>query len=205
MVIKMDILYYISLVAVGIISFAVSFIPEKKFKKSYKKLFFGLVVVFLFFQGWYGYQEKKKSDYRDSCNEFTQEQLSARQCEISENIKDLKEKDKKGLLTDAEYGRYIAYYLENIDLSIKRFGWRNMREWVTTYYDEVGKIPAYFTSEEWRASEKFIYDAFVDEINGNFSSRNIYDSGIRLEVLENFKKERERLLSAKEREFNKVK
>jgi hypothetical protein len=95
--------------------------------------------------------------------------------------------------------------LENIDLSIKRFGWKNMREWVTAYYDEVGKIPAYFTSEEWHAGEKFIYDSFVDEINGNFSSRNMYDSGIRLKVLESFKKERDRLLSAKDREFNKVK
>lgn len=201
----MDILYYISLALVGIITFAVSFVPEKKFKKSYKKLTFWLVVIFLFFQGWYGYQEKKKNDYKDSRNQFTQDQLSVRQNEISENIKDLKEKDKKGLLTDAEYGRYIAYYLENIDLSIKRFGWKNMREWVTAYYDEVGKIPAYFTLEEWRAGEKFIYDSFVDEINGNFSSRNMYDSGIRLKVLESFKKERERLLSAKEREFNKVK
>jgi len=201
----MTIIYYISLALVGIITFAVSFIPEKKFKKIYKKLTFWVVVVFLFFQGWYGYQEKKKNDYRDSHNQFTQDQLSARQNEISENIKDLKEKDKKGLLTDAEYGRYIAYYLENIDLSIKRFGWKNMREWVTAYYDEVGKIPAYFTSEEWHAGEKFIYDSFVDEINGNFSSRNMYDSGIRLKVLESFKKERDRLLSAKDREFNKVK
>ena len=201
----MDIFYYISLALVGIITFAVSFIPEKKFKKSYKKLSFWLVVIFLFFQGWYGYQEKKKTDYNDSRNQFTQDQIFTRQNEISENIKDLKEKDKKGLLTDAEYGRYIAYYLENIDLSIKRFGWKNMREWVTVYYDEVGKIPAYFTLEEWRSGEKFIYDSFVDEINGNFSSRNMYDSGIRLKVLESFKKERERLLSAKEREFNKAK
>lgn len=72
----MDILYYISLVIVGVFTFAISFIPEKKFKKIYKRCLFGFIIIVLFFQGWYGYQEKKKNDYKDSHNQFTQEQLS---------------------------------------------------------------------------------------------------------------------------------
>jgi hypothetical protein len=125
--------------------------------------------------------------------------------ETSEDIKVLKEKEKKGLLTDAEYGRYIAHYLENIDLSIKSFRWKNTHELVTAYYDEISRIPPYFTPEEWKESEKFIYNSFVDEIEGNFSSRNMYNSGIRLKVLENFNKEHTRTVIAKEREFNKAK
>lgn len=201
----MDIYYYISLAAVGIITALVSFIPEKKFKKRYKKLSFIAILICLAFQSWYGFQEKRKADYKESRNEFTQEQLSRKQAEISDNIEDLKKKDKKGLLTDAEYGRYIAYHLENINLTLERAGWKNMREWVAAYYEETNKIPSYFTPEEWKESEKFVYDSFIEEINGNFSSRNMYDSGIRLKVLEIFNKERNRLLSAKERELNKAK
>lgn len=201
----MDIFYYISLFIVGIVTALVSFVPEKKFKRNYKKLSFIIILICLGFQSWYGLQEKKKSDNKNFRDELTQEQLSRKQTDISKNIEELKEKDKKGILTDAEYGRYIAYHLENINLTLERSKWNNMREWVTTYYDEVGKIPSYFTPEEWKEAEKFIYNAFIEEINGNFSSRNIYDSGIRLKVLDMFAKEHNRLLTAKDREFNKTK
>ena len=201
----MDSFYYISLLVVGVITTLIRFVPEKKFKKAYKNLSFLLIVICLIFQFWYGLQEKRKADYKDRRNEFTQDELSRKQTKISENIEELKEKEKKGLLTDTDYSRYIAYHLENINLTLQRNEWKNMREWVTTYYDEVNKIPSYFLLDDWKESEKFIHESFIDEINGNFNSRNMYNGGVRLKVLETFNKERDRLLASKEKEFNKTK
>ena len=201
----MDSFYYISLLVVGVITTLIRFVPEKKFKKAYKNLSFLLIVICLIFQFWYGLQEKRKADYKDRLNEFTQDELSRKQTKISENIEELKEKEKKGLLKDTDYSRYIAYHLENINLTLQRNEWKNMREWVTTYYDEVNKIPSYFLLDDWKDSEKFIHESFIDEINGNFNSRNMYNGGVRLKVLETFNKERDRLLASKEKEFNKTK
>lgn len=199
----MDSFYYISLLVVGVVTMLIRFVPETKFKTVYKNLSFILIVICLIFQFCYGLREKRKADYKDRRNEFTQDELSRKQTEISENIEELKEKEKKGLLTDTEYSRYIAYHLENINLTLRRNGWKNVREWVMTYYDEVNKIPSYFSLNDWKESEKFIYESFIDEINGNFNSRNMYNG--RLKVLETFNKERDRLLASKEKEFNKTK
>ena len=115
----------------------------------------------------------------------------------------MKQKEQKGLFTEADYGRYIALHLENINLSLRRLNSKNMRERITTYYEEVNKIPVYFNSQEWKESEKFIYDSMLDEINGDFNSRNMFDSGLRTKALEIFNKERNRLIQAKERGLTK--
>jgi len=63
--------------------------------------------------------------------------------DISKKIEELKEKDKKSLFTETDYFRYIVYQLEQVNLSLMRQEGKNMREWMTTYYKEVGKIPSY--------------------------------------------------------------
>ncbi len=201
----MDIIFFISIGVVGIISILVGFLPQKKLSKRLKMLFLGVTIVCLAYQGVYGLKEKRMSDYKSYKSEVYQSDILRRQGELSDNMKELKEKGKKGILTEADYGQYICNYLESIDLSLKRFGWKHSRERVIDYYEEIAKIPDYFTFQEWKESENFIYNSMVDEINNNFSARNIYNSGIRIKALENFKKERDRLIAAKEREFNKNK
>ena len=155
------------------------------------------------FQGWYFYKDKQEESYKDRRDAYYQSENLRKQDKISNDIDEMKQKEQKGLFTEADYGRYIALHLENINLSLRRLSSRNMRERVTAYYDETNKIPAYFNPQEWKEGEKFIYDSMIEEINGDFNSRNMFDSGLRTKALEIFNKERNRLIQAKEREFTK--
>ncbi len=94
---------------------------------------------------------------------------------ISKNLDEIKEKMSDKLLTD--------------------------KDWITIYYNTVEKIPVYFTPKEWKDSERLLYEHLLEEINGQFSMRGT--EGSRISTIENFKKERNKLLQAKEREFNK--
>lgn len=199
----MDKIFFGSLTVVGIIGALLALIPEQKLKKGVKITLFIGILMCLVFQGYYGLSEKKKEDYRNFLEGLYQDAMLRKTNQLSEDFREFKEKEKKGTLTSDDYNRYIVHYLEMINLTLKRFDWKNTREWVTTYYDEVDKIPSYFTLQEWKESEKFIYNSMIKEINGNFASRNIYNSSIRQGVLKTFNTERKRLLDAKEREFNK--
>jgi len=199
----MDKLFFISIAVVGIVSATISFLPEQKLNFGFKLFLFILIVPCLSFQVWYGWKEKKSADYKDFRDELYQDETSRGQTKISSDIKELKEKEKKGLLTDKDYSLYITRYLESIDRTLKYSGGKNRREWVTTYYTEVEKIPDYFNFGEWKDAEKLIYDSMVNGINGHFNMRGTYNSGMRPKLSEIFAIERERLLKAKEREFNK--
>jgi len=196
----MDKLFFISLVFVGGVGAYLSIWSPKRKLITIPLLI--AIIGCLFFQGWYGIKEKEKSDARDQSDDFYKSQSSRREQEALRALDEMKEKEKKGLLTDADYGRYIALYLENINLTLKNINSKNTRERVEFYYEAVDKIPVYFSPDEWRESETFIYNSMIEEINGHFASRNIR-GGIRDKVLKTFKEERERLLKAKEREFTK--
>jgi len=198
----MDTIFFISIGVVGIISVLVGFLPQEKLSRHLKILFLVITAACLMFQGFYGLKEKRSSDYKKYRDDLYQNDMLTGQSEISDGMKELKEKSKKGVLTEAEYGLYISNYLESIDLSLKRLGWKHNRERIIDYYEEIAKIPDYFTFQEWSAAEAFIYNSMMDEINNNFSARNMYDSSARTKVLESFERERGRLITAKEREFS---
>lgn len=200
----MDIIFFISIGVVGIISAVAGLLPQKKLSKKLKMLFFIVTIACLAYQFNYGLKEKRVSDYKSYKSEMYQNDILTRQGELSDNMKELKEKGKKGILAEADYSQYICNYLESIDLSLKSFNWKHSRNRIIDYYEEIAKIPDYFTFQEWKESENFIYKYMIGEINNNFSARGIYNSGIRIKALESFKIERDRLIAAKEREFNKI-
>ena len=87
--------------------------------------------------------------------------------------------------------------LERIEQGLTRMMGRSTREWMSAYYNATGGIPNCFTAEQWRESEKIIYDSLVQEVNGDFEARNMFHSGMRVKLLEVLKKEREKMLKAK--------
>jgi hypothetical protein len=194
----MDIVFFITVGIVGVISAAISFVPSEKMGRGMKTILFFFIALCLLFQGWYGWQEKKSSDLKAFKDALYQDESLRGQVSISQDIKELKEKEKKGLLSESDYSLYIARYLESIDQTLKFRDGKNTREWVTTYYDEVSKIPSYFSIADWKEAEKLIYDSMVNEINGHFAARGTFDSGMRPKALETFKTERERVIKAKE-------
>ena len=194
----MDVIFFITVGIVGVISAAISFVPSEKMGRGMKTILFFVIAVCLLFQGWYGWQEKKSSDLKAFKDALYQDESLRGQVSISQDIKELKEKEKKGLLSESDYSLYIARYLESIDQTLKFRDGKNTREWVTTYYDEVSKIPSYFSIADWKEAEKLIYDSMVNEINGHFAARGTFDSGMRPKALGTFKTERERVIKAKE-------
>lgn len=193
----MDKAFFITIAIVGITSTAISFIPSEKMHKSIKILLFILILLCLVFQSFYGWKEKTSADKKDFRDALYQDESLRRQFSISEDIKRLRDKENKGLLTDNEYSLYIARYLESIDNTLKFKDGRNIREWITLYYSEVDKIPSFYSLEDWKEAENLIYANMLNEINGQFASRGTFNSGMRPKLLEQFKAERERLLKEK--------
>ena len=87
--------------------------------------------------------------------------------------------------------------LQRIEQRLASLKARSTREWIALYYDGVRKIPDKFTAEEWSESEQVVYDSIVQEINGDFSERGMFDSGMRKKLLEILEKERKKLLKAR--------
>ncbi len=187
----MEILYFLSLIIIGIIGAGVLW-------KKNKRIYF-LMVICLLFQAGYGYKEKIAGKFKDFRNILYQDEILKRQDKTLRGIDELKEKEKKGLLTESDYSLYIVRYLESIDRTLKYADGKNIREWIATYYEAVEKIPNYFTYQEWKESEKLIYDSIVEEVKGGMFGTE----GSIISTIEIFKKERNKLLQAKEREFNK--
>jgi len=194
----MELIFFISIVIVGIISAAISFIPSEKISKGIKIILFVAIILCLMIQAWYGWNDKKSSDIKAFKDAMYQDESLRGQVSISKDIKELKDKEKKGLLSGDDYSLYIARYLESIDQTLKFRDGKNTREWITLYYSEVEKIPAYFGLQDWKEAEKLIYNSMVNEINGHFAARGTFDSGMRPKALETFKAERERVIKAKE-------
>ena len=65
----MDIIFFILIGVVGIISALAGFLPQKKLSKGIKMLFFGVTIACLAYQGMYGLKEKRASDYKSYKNE----------------------------------------------------------------------------------------------------------------------------------------
>ncbi|MDD5045114.1 MAG: hypothetical protein PHH69_03720 [Candidatus Omnitrophica bacterium] len=192
----MKFIYYFAALYLGLLGIGAFFVELNKWN-WYLKLALGLVAgvaVILTFA--YQMFEKKVDEVK---REYSEMRAENRTREIKKGIEELKEKEKKGLLTPADYSLYISRYLESIDNTLKYQEGKNDRELVTTYYEEVSKIPSYFSIKEWEESEKFIYDSMVNEINNQFAFRGTFDSGVRIQLLGIFEKERKRLIEAKER------
>jgi hypothetical protein len=194
----MDKIFFVTVGLVGVISAAISFVPSEKISWPLKIVLFIAIAICLLFQGWYGWQDKNLSNLKAFKDALYQNESLRGQVSISQDIKELKAKEKKGLLSESDHSLYIARYLESIDQTLKFRDGKNTREWVTTYYDEVNKIPQYLSLEDWKESEKLIYNSMVNELNGHFAARGAFDSGMRPKLLETFKIERERVIKAKE-------
>jgi len=72
---------------------------------------------------------------------------------------------------------------------------------VSLYFEQVEKIPQFYDQNEWAQSESEIYHSLEKKIKNHYESRGLTKSGFPKEKLALIKKERDRLLTAKRREF----
>lgn len=124
--------------------------------------------------------------------------------DLSNAIKDTKEEEKQSLFdkypSETATGFLDVNYLRLKDLfgTNKKFG----EQYLTTYFNEVGKIPNFYTLEEWKETENILFNSMRQSLKGYFISRNTYE-GHGKEAEKEFIKERGKYIKAKEREFSK--
>jgi len=191
----MKIIFYIAQIYLGILAVKSSIGCRNRFIK------WGLLVVaicFLSFNLYYNCLEKK--------SELISEQLFQNRTEeklnkVNEKMDELDKKEEKGPLDDIDYLRYISLNLEKLNINMNMIRRTYKRDFILDYFIDVAKIPDYFNLDEWKETETMIYRRTTDSINGDFNSRGMFDSGLYKKLMEDFKKEREKLIKAKEREF----
>lgn len=93
----------------------------------------------------------------------------------------------------------LTKVLCRIEQLLTRMMGKGTREWLSAYYNATNGIPSCFTPEQWRESEKIIYDSLVNEINGDFQESGNFRSSRRVELLDMFKKEREKMLEVRKK------
>lgn len=195
----MKIVYFIAAFYLGILGILALFLELNKLNWFWKLALGLFAIVAIVLTIAYRHIEKKIDDWQRQNSEMRAEHQAQ---VINQKLDALKEKEKKGLLEDSDYSLYIVRYLESIDHTLKFKGGKNTREWVATYYKAIQDIPTNFNQQEWRDAEKLIYENMLEEIDGHFNIRGTFNSGMHKKLLEIFKNERDRLIKAKEREFN---
>lgn len=110
--------------------------------------------------------------------------------------KEVRRMDEKDLGKKLDELRKV---LEVINRNLRRLWTKSMREWISSYHDAIGKIPDYFTLEEWEETEKLLYADMVQEIKGDFTETCTLRSTMAIKTLELFKQERAKLLEARKR------
>lgn len=196
----MKIIYIIATLYIGALGVLALFYDYTKMH-WYWKLTLGLfALAFIVLSIGYQQMEKKIDEVRRRHSEQTAQ--DERQ-DIKRKIDDLREKDRKGMLSHTDYLKYIAYQLEELNLNIIRKDTKHSKDYIINYFSQVDRIPTFFNSDEWKESEKIIYDSSINEINQIFNIRGMFNSSSRIKLIELLSQEREKLLKAKEREFRK--
>ena len=143
--------------------------------------------------------DKKKEEY------IQEEEYSDRQ-EIKSGVNSLSDqqriqemKKRENLKTTEDYLRYGMMQIDDINHNLRILAQNSSsyHNFILLYFEQVEKIPIFFNQNEWEESELEIYNFLFNMINEYFISA----SGLREKQLVLLKKERDRLLVAKKREF----
>jgi len=149
-------------------------------------------------------REKEKIE-QDRWNN-TQWREDLRTENLGNAIKNTKE-DKKLNLFEKNPSETPAGFLDMNYLRLKDLFVPNKiigEQYLTVYFTEAGKIPSFYTLEEWKETENLMFNTMRQSLKGYFINRHTYE-GHGKEVEKEFIKEREKYVKAKEREFNKNK
>lgn len=141
--------------------------------------------------------------------QFQEEEFLDRQ-EIKSGVNSLsnqqrieKREKREKLKTTEDYLRYGIMQLDEINHHLGTVA-RNSsisQNFILLYFEQVEKIPQFYDQNEWSQSESKIYLSLEKKIKNHYESRGLSASGLPGEQLELLKKEREKLLTAKRREF----
>jgi len=147
--------------------------------------------------------DKKKEEQKQEEEYFDRQEIKSGVNSLSNQQKIQEIENRENLKTNQDRLRYGIMQLDEINHHLRTIA-RNSsiyHNFVLLYFEQVEKIPCFFTQNEWEDSESEIYNSIVNKLNRYFNLGGSFRSSIREKELKLLKKEREKLLTAKRREF----
>ncbi len=191
----MNIWYYLSFAYFTLFGFFSFFVDKSKVPEVWSYAFFaGAIVAILILI-------KVDNDMRKD-QEIGDYMASSERKQISQGIKDMedfKKREATGKVTTGEYMRHIFFELQGIRMKMGRK--KGLEERIADYFQKVENIPDFYMKEEWLETEKDIFDRLFAQAREDLASMGMRGGGGMDKYLGVLKKERERLLKAKERTF----
>ena len=147
--------------------------------------------------------DKKKEEQKQEEDYFDRQEIKSGVNSLTnqQRIHEIEKREK--LKTTEDYLRYGIMQLDEINHHLGTVA-RNSSvylNFVSLYFEQVEKIPQFYDQNEWSQSESKIYLSLEKKIKNHYESRGLSASGLPREQLELLKKEREKLLISKRREF----
>jgi hypothetical protein len=147
--------------------------------------------------------DKKKERELQEEEVFDRQEIKSGVNSLSNQQRIEETEKRENLKTTKDYLRYGMMQVDDINHNLRIIA-RNSsiyHNFILLYFEQVEKIPCFFSQNEWEDTELEIYDSMVNRINEYFNLAGMFESSARKKQLEILKKEREKLLTAKRREF----
>lgn len=147
--------------------------------------------------------DKKKKERFQKEEYFDRQEIKSGVNSLSNQQRMQEIENRENLKTNQDRLRYGIMQLDEINHHLRTIA-RNSTSYhnfILLYFEQVEKIPHFFNQNEWEDSELEIYDSMVNRINEYFNLAGMFKSSTREKLIALLKKEREKLLIAKRREF----
>jgi len=149
--------------------------------------------------------DKNKKEQLQEEEVFDRQEIKSGVNSLSNQQKIQEIENRENLKTNQDRLRYGIMQLDDINFHLRTIA-QNLtihHNFILLYFEQVEKIPRFFNQSEWEDSELEIYDSMASRIKEYFNLAGMFESSIREKQLILLKKEREKLLTAKKREFKK--
>lgn len=147
--------------------------------------------------------DKKKKERFQEEEYFDRQEIKSGVNSLSNQQKIQEIENRENLKTNQDRLRYGIMQLDEINRHLKTIALNSSisQNFILLYFEQVEKIPRFFNQNEWKDCEFEIYNSMVNRLNRYFNLGGSFKSSIREKELELLRKEREKLLTAKKREF----
>jgi hypothetical protein len=192
-----QIILYTPILLLSLILAGEMFIDYKSINKWLKCI---LILLIILGNAFSIYQQEKERREDQAAKDWYAQANAAGLGSVSEAIANLKGKDDPLKMNNFETG---TMFLDRNFLRLRDvFGTDNMvskDQYLTIYFDEVNKIPNFYTMEEWEETENLIYTNMIGQIDSYFAVHG--NSSMAKFAEKEFSQERSKLIKAKERWF----
>lgn len=149
--------------------------------------------------------DKKKEEQKQEEESFDRQEIKSGVNSLSNQQRMQEIENRENLKTNQDRLRYGIMQLDEINRHLKTIALNSSisQNFILLYFEQAEKIPHFFNQNEWENSESKIYNSLVNGLNRYFNLGGSFKSSIREKQLILLKKEREKLLTAKKREFKK--